>query len=83
MNGDIVRDCINRSHVKELDDREIDEFLEDPQAQEKFKFKWQKTSNPRNPMKITGNLVFDNHVLSGIHGLFPKSTFDHLDSSLH
>lgn len=77
MNGDIVRDCINRSHVKELDDREIDEFLEDPQAQEKFKFKWQKTSNPRNPMKITGNLVFDNHVLSGIHGLFPNSTFDY------
>lgn len=69
MNGDIVRDCINRSHVKELDDREIDEFLEDPQAQEKFKFKWQKTSNPRNPMKITGNLVFKNHVLPGIHGL--------------
>merc|ERR1712168_454991 len=62
-NGDIVSDCINRSHVRELDDREIDEFIEDPQAQAKFKFKWQKTSKPRNPMKITGNLVFDNHVL--------------------
>ena len=63
-----MRDCINRSHVDELDDREMDEFLDDPQAQQKFKFKWQKTSNPRNPMKVVGNLVFGDHVLSGIQG---------------
>ena len=79
MNGDIVRDCINRSHVDALDDREMDEFLDDPQAQEKFKFKWQKTSNPRNPLKLAGNLVFDDHVLSGVQRLrsleFQAETF--------
>ena len=63
MNGDIVRDCINRSNVPELDDREIDEFLNDPAAQEKFNFQWQQTSNPRTSIKISGNLVFDNQVL--------------------